>query len=140
MPVPWEIKQFQNAISDLRKSTFSHWETCLFASRKSRSENVVNHKGNEVLFVVLPEKGYPFLGESNSFRTRFPTCGDLSWSHGKVKEMGSQNRGLEHICFPMETEHFLGKTTKSTSNHCDLQRFQNAISDLRKMEFSHWKS
>jgi len=35
---------------------------------------------------------------------------------------------------------FAQKDKKITKFHCDLQRFQNAIPDLRKMMFSHWKS
>ena len=35
---------------------------------------------------------------------------------------------------------FLQKDQKVLRNHYELQRFQNAISELRKMMFPHWKS
>ena len=35
---------------------------------------------------------------------------------------------------------FLQKDQKVLRNHYELQRFQNAISELRKMTFPHWKS
>ncbi len=44
------------------------------------------------LFGKMPEKCLPFIGDSYSFRRRFPTCGDCSWSPGKVKKMERRNR------------------------------------------------
>ena len=75
----------------------------------------------------------------NVFRTQFPTCGKWSFPIGKVKEMENQNRVLESFCFPMELEYFFGlKYRKVLQFHCDLQRFQDAISDTSKPHENKW--
>ena len=42
--------------------------------------------------------------------------------------------------FQWKLSDFLAKGQKVLRNHYELQRFQNAISELRKMLFPHWKS
>ena len=82
---------------------------------ESRSETPLFSNGNGVLSWQNYKKGFRITAIYNVFRTRFPTCGKWSSPIGKVKKMESRNRVLKHICFPMETDHNLGKITKMCS-------------------------
>ncbi len=53
--------------------------------------------------------------------------------------MGSQNRVLKYICFPMETEHFLGKTTKKDSVSLRFTMFSERDFRLAENEVSPWE-
>ena len=89
----------------------------------------------------------------NVFRTRFPSCGKWCFPIGKVKKMESRKRVLKHFCFPMEMEHFLGKTTKKSSESLwftmfserDFRLAGNGVSPLEKsrkwkVEIAFWNT
>ena len=112
-----KTQRFQNAIPDLRKMIFSHWESQGNGKSESRSETPLFSNGNGILSWQNYKKGFRITAIYNVFRTRFPTCGKWSSPIGKVKKMESRNRVLKHLCFPMETDHNLGKITKMCSEY-----------------------
>ena len=75
------------------------------------------------------------------FQNTIPDLRKVEFRNGKTPFSASRDLRYETIMFSNENGSEFCKITKNVlRNYCVLQRFQNAISDLREMKFSHWKS
>jgi len=75
------------------------------------------------------------------FQNAIPDLRKVEFCNGKTTFSASRELRCENIVFSNENEVlFRDITGKVLRIYCILQCFQNAIPDLRKIEFSHWKS
>ena len=70
----WKTKWIQNTILISHFVDFSNGKTSFPASRKSRSENVVNHNENDDLFSYFTRKVLRFHWKTKEFQNWNPKC------------------------------------------------------------------
>ncbi len=122
----WETKEFQNAISITNFVDFFNWKTSLPVSRKLRSENIVKHNRNEVLFCYFTSKVLHFHWKHSDFRTRFLVFRFVDFSNGKTSFSASRESRSENVVNHCDLKYPLLFCQKMTSfplgNKCDPER------------------
>ena len=132
------MQRFLNAISDLRNTKFSHQETQENGKSKSRSENIVFFNEIGALFDQNDQNVLHLSWILQRFLNAISDMSNIKFSHQETQESGKLKSRSGNIVF--SNEHgalFHQNEQKVLRLNWILQRFLNAIPDMRNIKFSH---